>query len=84
MINVQKNVRKRKLSNFRIPHLNCCEKEYYGSKLFQLFILNMNNIEILSWAHSYHELLHILPNFSCNRYSLMILKYMYSLPIFHR
>ena len=45
--------------NFRIPHLNCCEKEYYGSKLFQLFILNTDNIEIfklgslIPWTFTY-------------------------------
>lgn len=73
----------KKLSELWVPHLNC-QKEYYGSKLFQLFILNINNIKILSWAHSYHELLHRLPSFSCTRSSLRILLYMYSLPIFHR
>ena len=73
----------KKLSELWVPHLNC-QKEYYGSKLFQPFILNINNIKILSWAHSYHELLHRLPSFSCTRSSLRILLYMYSLSIFHR
>ena len=30
----------KKLSELWVPHLNC-QKEYYGSKLFQLFILNV-------------------------------------------